>query len=240
MEINLEVVQENYLAVKQRITNAAVSVGHNPDDINLIVVTKALPCQYATLAIMAGAKHLGENYPEEGAQKIIEINSQGVAWHMIGHIQRRKAKIVAAHYDMVHSVDSLRLANALNTECQKNNKVMPILLEINVGGEVSKGGWSVFEIGDVEKVIEEFEQIISMSALKVNGLMAMPPLHDDAERSRPYFKKMREIRNMLNKRFNNIFIDLSMGTSHDYEIAVEEGATYVRVGRSILGPRPVK
>lgn len=240
MEINLEIVQENYIAVMEKISKAAVLVGRKPDAIKLVVVTKALPVEFAKLAILAGANHLGENYPEEGAKKITGINSPDVAWHMIGHIQSRKAKIVAEHYDMVHSVDSLKLANILNAECTKRNKIMPILLELNVGGEESKRGWFVSEIGEVEKVFEEFEAIVNLSALKIQGLMTMPPLHDEAERSRKYFKKIRVIQDILNHRFNNIFVELSMGTSNDYEIAVEEGATYVRVGRSILGPRPGK
>jgi len=240
MDINLEVIKENLEDVQSRINTAAISAGRDPDAVHLVVVTKALPVSHAKLAIMAGAKNLGENYPEEGAQKISEICNPGVTWHMIGHIQRRKTRIVAAHYDMVHSIDSLKLAVSLNNECVKMHKVMPVLLEINVGGEESKGGWMITDIDYEIACIEEIEQILDLNSLAVEGLMAMPPLHDDPEGSRQYFTKMRAIEEKLNRRFNNTFTELSMGTSHDYTIAVQEGATYVRVGRSILGPRPAK
>jgi pyridoxal phosphate enzyme (YggS family) len=228
-------IAERYARVREEISLAARRAGRREDSVRLIVVTKAQPMEVIRAAIDAGIRLLGENYPEEAAEKMDTFkDAKDVRWHMIGHIQSRKARLVAERFDFVHSVDSLKVARRLSRFAVEYTRTLPILLEFNVGGEDSKYGWRASD----ETWLPDIEEILSLPGLSPRGLMTMPPLFDDAEQSRPYFQALRKLRDSLASRFPQVSWDeLSMGTSADFRVAVEEGATFVRVGRAIVGPR---
>lgn len=235
----VESIRERYLETLDKIASAAKRAGRSSEAVKLVVVTKAQPVEVARAAIEAGALILGENYAEEGVTKIQSLqNFSAVEWHMIGHVQSRKAPLVAGHFNFMHSLDSLKLAKRLDRFCGEAGRVLPVLLEFNVGGEESKGGWEASDETRWSELAGEVSEIISLPNLRVCGLMSMPPLGETAEFSRPYFQKLKRLQVFLAGQFPQAdFTELSMGTSTDYEIAVEEGATFVRVGTAIVGPR---
>lgn len=235
-------IRDRFEQVRGQIARAAQSVGRSADSVRLVVVTKAQPLEVIRAAIAAGARLLGENYPEESLPKIQGLAGADVEWHMIGHVQSRKAGIVAEHFDMLQSLDSLRLAGRLERSLAAAGRRLPVLLEFNVGGEDSKGGWPAAPGDDPAGWLPEIEQILALPHLDVRGVMTMPPLFDDPEQARPYFVQARRVLEMLAARFPaaGAWNELSMGTSADYRVAVEEGATFVRVGTAIVGPRPPK
>lgn len=209
-------------------------------EVKVVVVSKAQPVDLIRDAYRAGIRCFGENYPQEAEEKIMLLSDlPGIEWHMIGHLQSRKCPVIARHFKMIHSVDSLPLSQKLNNACERSGRKLPVLLEMNVGGEASKFGWQTSIEENWSEILPDFERILQLSNLDVLGLMTMPPLSDSAEVSRKYFQKLRKLRDYLVSCFpHNTLPDLSMGTSADYEVAVEEGATYVRIGQAILGPRP--
>jgi PLP dependent protein len=235
-------IKERYESTLEKIANSAKKAGRNPDSVKLVVVTKAQPVEIVRAAIEAGAKILGENYAEEGVTKIQSLSSfSAVEWHMIGHVQSRKAQLVAEHFNFLHSLDSIKLAKRLDRFCGEAKRTLPVLLEFNVGGEESKGGWDAFDETRWNDLLTDINEILSLPNLQIRGLMAMPPLGDDAEFSRPFFQKLKRLQEFLGKQFPQVdFTELSMGTSSDYEVAVEEGATFVRVGTAIVGERYFK
>ncbi len=184
----------------------------------------------------------GENYAEEIEPKRRILSAfAGVEWHMIGHIQSRKAKIVAEMVDYVHSIDSLELAQKLNRSLEERGRDLPVLLEMNVSSEESKSGWSTWEESQWEKLIPDIESVLACSRLHVHGLMTMPPLYENSEMVRPFFKRLAFLRDFLAARYPGVdWQELSMGTSADFEIGIQEGATFIRVGQAILGPRPAR
>ena len=222
-----------------KIAAAAIKTGRNPDSVKLVVVTKSQPVEVVRAAVEAGVNILGENYPEEGVMKIQSLREfSAVEWHMIGHVQSRKAPLVAGNFNFLHSLDSLKLAKKLDRYCGEAEQKLPVLLEFNVGGEESKGGWPAWDEARWQELSAELGEIFTLPNLKVRGLMAMPPLGDTAEFSRPYFQKVRHFQEFLLAQFPQADLsELSMGTSLDYEVAVEEGATFVRVGTAIVGAR---
>jgi len=224
----------------ERIAEAARSCGRDPSEVRLVVVTKSQPLEIARMAVAAGATRLGENYPEEAVEKIAALRQNSeVEWHMIGHVQSRKADLVAKDFAMLHALDSLRLAARLERGCQERGRILPVLIEVNVSGEESKYGLPAWDEAHWEDLLPELEGLAGFPCLKVQGLMTMPPFFADAEGSRPYFRRMRRLQQFLIDRLPRLgWQELSMGTSADYPVAVEEGATYVRVGQAILGPRP--
>jgi len=230
------------LDVRTRIDSAATSVGRHPESIRLLVVTKLHPIETINAAIEAGIREFGENYVEEAVEKIVQIGSgKDLIWHMIGHIQSRKAEQVTCHFDLVHSLDSIKLAIRLDRFAGDYKHVLPVLLECNVSGEESKFGFPVFEKSQLENFITDARKIASLPHLEIHGLMTMPPLYEDAEKTRPYFRKLRELRDILRLEIpENNWFELSMGTSADFPAAVEEGSTMVRVGTAILGSRTPK
>ncbi len=238
----VKAIQEKYLFTLEKISDAARSVGRNSGSVKLVVVTKAQPVAVARAAIEAGALYLGENYPEEGAAKIQTLSEfSAVEWHMIGHVQSRKAQTVAVNFNCVHSLDSLKLAVRLDRFCGEANLSMPVLLEFNVGGEESKSGWSAWDEARWSTLVDEISKVIALPNLQVRGLMTMPPLGSAPESSRPYFQRLKRLRDFLAAQFPLArFDELSMGTSSDYEVAVQEGATLVRVGTAIVGARQYK
>jgi len=214
-------------------------VDRDPGGIRLVVVTKSQPLEVAQAAIEAGVRILGENYPEEAATKIQSLAGQsGVEWHMIGHVQGRKARLVTEHFALLHSLDSLKLAQRLNRFAAEQNRILPVLLEFNVGGEETKSGWDASETSSWDLLLPEIQSVLDLTNLSVHGLMTMPPLGTDAEDSRRYFQHLRLLRDHLASAFPQAdWHELSMGTSADYAVAVEEGATLVRVGTAIVGAR---
>ena len=235
-------IRERYLHTLEQIENAAHKSNRDPRDIRLVVVTKSQPVEVAQAAIEAGVKILGENYPEEGVMKIQSLAAQsGVEWHMIGHVQGRKARLVADHFALLHSLDSLKLAQRLDRFAAEGNHVLPVLLEFNVGGEESKSGWEVSDISNMDKVLPDIQTILDLPNLHVRGLMTMPPLGTEPEHSRRFFQSLRLLRDRLASLYPQAdWHELSMGTSADYTVAVEEGATLVRVGTAIVGTRRYK
>jgi pyridoxal phosphate enzyme (YggS family) len=207
-----------------------------------VVVVKSQPLEIVRAAIEAGARILGENYPEEGVTKIQSLSFQsGVEWHMIGHVQSRKARLVADHFALLHSLDSLKLARRLDRFAAEANRLLPVLLEFNVGGEESKAGWDASNDSRWDALLPDVGAILDLPNLRVHGLMTMPPLETDPNDARRFFQRLRLLRDHLASAFPQAdWRELSMGTSADYPVAVEEGATLVRVGTAIVGVRRTK
>jgi pyridoxal phosphate enzyme (YggS family) len=224
---------------REQIARAAQAVGRNSTEVRLVVVSKMQPLTKVRAAIQAGAEILGENYAEEAVAKIDAIGDTQAEWHMIGHVQSRKADLIAKKFDWMHSLDSLKLANRLERFCAEAGRTLPVLLEVNLSGEASKFGYPVWDEVDWPFLRDEALQIVSdLPHLRVRGLMTMPPFADDAEASRPFFVKARRLRDYLAQQVPAAGWDmLSMGTSADFTVAVAEGATLVRVGTAIMGPR---
>jgi pyridoxal phosphate enzyme (YggS family) len=235
----VESIRERYLHTLDRIASAAHSAGRDPASIRLVVVTKSQPLQVVQAAVDAGVTVLGENYPEEALEKIQKIASQtAVEWHMIGHVQSRKASLVTEHFHLLHSLDSLKLAVRLDRFAADAGRSLPALLEFNVGGEETKFGWNAADEDHWSGLLPQLSSVLALQNLSVRGLMAMPPLGNDAETSRPFFQRTRRLQAYLSEHLPQAdWTELSMGTSLDYEVAVQEGATLVRVGTAIVGPR---
>jgi len=239
--VRIEDIISNYQSVLERICLAARSVGRNPDEIKLVTVTKGQPLEKIRWAIQAGARLLGENYAEEGAEKRRTMGEHpGIQWHMIGHIQTRKARIVCESYEFVHSIDRLKLASRLDRMSQETGRKLSVLIQVNVSGEETKAGLPAWEAGEWPALLPEIDAILSHNFLEVCGLMTMAPYSPDPEASRGYYRHLRHLQAYLGRNFPNAHWDeLSMGMSEDFEIAIQEGATYVRIGQAILGSRPI-
>jgi pyridoxal phosphate enzyme (YggS family) len=235
-------IRENDQHVLDQTAEAARRSERDPSEVRLVVVTKTQPLDVVEAAIEAGVRILGENYPEEGVMKIQSLPAQsGVEWHLIGHVQSRKARLVPDHFALLHSLDSLKLARRLDRFATEGNRNLPVLLEFNVGGEESKAGWDASDKSRWDEFLPEVAELLELASLKVRGLMTMPPLETDPEDSRRYFQKLRELREHLTAQFPRAdWHELSMGTSSDFQVAVEEGATLVRVGTAIVGARKYK
>lgn len=233
--VNIRTRYENVLA---RISDAALRSGRNPDAVRLVVVSKAQPLEVVQAAVAAGVHLLGENYVEEAAGKIAAFQDASLEWHMIGHVQSRKAEQVAAQFQWLHSLDSLKLAERLERFCSEAGRQLPVLLECNVSGEESKYGFPAWDEPAWGGLAAALEPITRLPHLQVRGLMTMPPFYDDPERTRPYFQKLRRLQGFLGDALpQSDWRELSMGTSVDFVPAVEEGATFVRVGQAIMGAR---
>jgi hypothetical protein len=232
-------IRNNYLDVVNRITNTAISVGRDPDSICLVVVTKTHTVDTIQAVIDAGATNLGENYIEEAISKINLLkNNQGINWHMIGHVQSRKAAYVCEYFQFLHSLDSVKLADKINNKATLSNKTIPVWLELNVGGEITKSGWNISEDEKWKNIIPDIEHIIGLPGINLLGLMTIPPYTNNPENSRPYYKKLKKFQDFLKKQLKmNTCDGLSMGMSADFEIAIQEGSTCVRIGQAILGQR---
>ena len=234
-------IKEKFDEVQQKIFTAAARTGRNAETVKLIVVTKGQSARKISEVIQVGARRLGENYPEETHRKIAEIGNlkQSVDWCMIGHLQSRKIKYVVAHFSMIHSIDSAEIAIELSSKLQLAEKRLPALLEVNVSGEESKNGFAAWNETVWSELADQWLQLQSKTPyLNFVGLMTMPPFAEFSEDSRQYFNKCRQLLEFFqNRSGQSSFNQLSMGTSLDYEIAIEEGATFVRVGEAIMGKR---
>ena len=232
-------IKDNYLRTLEWIAEAAYGAGRKPEDVKLVVVTKTHPIEVVEAVAEAGGKYLGENYAEEAALKIESLSSQySVQWHMIGHVQSRKASLVCDYFDYLHSLDCLKLAVRLDRLAAERSRVLPVLLELNLGGEESKFGWPLWKEEQWQSILSDIVQVLDLLHLQVKGLMGMAPFFDDAEKARPYYKRLRLFQEFLQSHLPQVtWSELSMGMSADFEVAVQEGATWVRIGQSILGPR---
>lgn len=243
-----ELVRDNVKHVRARMAAAALRAGRDPAEIELVAVSKTFPASAILAALDCGLHDFGENRPEEGSPKIAEVIAENTqakpVWHMIGHIQRRKARLVAADFDMVHSLDRLILAERLSRLCVESGRVIPVLLECNISGEAAKFGYPLWGWEHDATVLmaffKEVEALLALPGLQVVGLMTVAPLAGDAgaESVRPVFSGLRMLREVLRTRYpDTMWQHLSMGMSDDFEIAIEEGATLVRIGRAIFGTR---
>ena len=209
---------------------ACLRAGRSPDDVQVCAVAKTHGPDEVEEAAACGLRVMGENRVQEAQQKIPQC-SGNIEWHMVGHLQRNKARPVAKLFSMVHSVDSLRLLDALNGACEEEGVRMPICIEVNVSGESSKFGLSP------EELPEALESAAPLSNIDVVGLMTIPPFTPDPEEARPFFRRLREVRDESARRMAIELPELSMGMSNDFPVAIEEGATWIRLGTVLFGER---
>ena len=222
-------IRENLLRVKERIEKAARRAGRDPGEIKLVTVSKTVDTARVREAIEAGASILGENYVQEAQKKIEEIG-RPVSWHFIGHLQTNKAKYAVRLFDVIHSLDNLPLAEELDRRAGQVHHPLKVMIEVNISGEATKFG------AEEEKVLNLSRKILDFHHLSLEGLMTMSLYFEEPEMSRPYFSRLRELKEKI-VREGILMTELSMGMSNDFDIAIEEGATYVRVGTAIFGPR---
>jgi pyridoxal phosphate enzyme (YggS family) len=226
-------VKQRLKSIYHRIQEAAMSCGRQSDEIQLVAVSKTMPKEKVLEAIDAGVAVFGENYVQEAREKFNALYTYPVSWHFIGHLQTNKAKYVVKMFDLVHSVDSLKLARELNKQAQKIPKIQDVLVQVNISEETSKSGVHTDEL------INLVRQMSQLDNISVRGLMTMPPYFNAPERVRPFFRQLRDLRDAI--RAQNIprisMNELSMGMTGDFEVAIEEGATLVRIGTAIFGER---
>jgi pyridoxal phosphate enzyme (YggS family) len=215
-------IAERLALIRERVTRAADRAGRAPAEVTIVAVSKSFPPEAIEEAAAAGIAHIGENRVQEAAAKIPSLRHLPVTWHMVGHLQTNKAKTALELFDIIQSVDSLRLAEALSHRAERP---IPVLLEVNVAGEASKFGFSLPEVPQAA------EAVARLPHLNVCGLMTIAPLVGEPEEVRPLFRELRQLRDALG------LAELSMGMTDDFEVAIEEGATMVRIGRAIFGGR---
>lgn len=239
-------IAENIAHVRANIAAACARAGRDPSGVTLIAVSKTRPAPLISEAFAAGVQHFGENRVEEAESKIPQVNAVSgvnapITWHMIGHIQSRKAKDVPPLFRVVHSLDRLKLADKLARTVVERGGLLDVLIEINISGEESKGGIQAFgwqtDASVRGAVWDEVRQIAALPGLNVRGLMTMAPIVPSMEQARPVFVGLRGLRDALAESLELALPDLSMGMTDDYPVAVEEGATMVRIGRAIFGER---
>jgi pyridoxal phosphate enzyme (YggS family) len=223
-------IGENLERVRGQIAQAAQKSGRSPDDIDLVAISKTHDAEKVREAIEAGQSLFGESKVQEARAKIPELPSN-TRWHFVGHLQKNKIRHALPLFELVHSVDSLALAQEMNRIAEEDGLHPRVLIEVNVAGEGSKFGFQP------KKLREEMEALLAFSRLSILGLMCIPPLAEEAEESRRYFVQLRELRDRLQTEFHVDLAQLSMGMTQDYDVAVEEGATLVRVGTAIFGER---
>ncbi|MDK2810625.1 MAG: dependent protein [Petroclostridium sp.] len=230
-------LKDNISNIRTRIAQAAERAGRNAEEITLVAVTKTVDAGIINEAIKLGINHIGENKVQEIIQKYDLIDrTQGVKWHLIGHLQTNKVKYIVDKVDLIHSIDSVKLAMEVNKRAEKINKIMEVLIQVNVAGEESKFGISV------EQCDEFVKEISRLPNIRVKGLMTIAPYTQDPEEVRPYFRKLKDLSiDIKQKKYDNVDMEyLSMGMTGDFEVAIEEGANIVRVGTAIFGQRQYK
>ncbi len=245
MEFAETTVAERVAAVRAEIARACERAGRSVDEVTLVAVSKTHAPPLIVEAIRAGVRDLGENRPEEAAPKmqaVAALTPGPVCWHMIGHVQSRKARLVTRGYTLLHSLDSVRLAERLARYLDAQGQTLDVLLQMNVSGEATKEGFDAYQWNkrptQRATLWRDVEAILALPALRVRGLMTMAPLTDDPEMARPVFAALRDLRDALREDFPGAdWSALSMGMTDDYPVAIEEGATLVRIGRAIFGER---
>ncbi|MEW6080115.1 MAG: YggS family pyridoxal phosphate-dependent enzyme [Thermodesulfobacteriota bacterium] len=227
-------IKENLARVRQRIRTAALACGRSPEGIRLIAVSKSQSAQTVARGIDAGITDLGENYIQEAREKIAVLQARPVTWHFIGHLQSNKARYAAGLFDLIHCLDSVKLARELDKYAAGSGIVQKVLIQVNIGDEATKSGVPAGEAADLAAAVSSFKHI------SVRGLMALPPVFDDPEQARPCFAAVRKLAEEIrSRRIPGIRMDeLSMGMSGDFEAAIAEGATLVRIGTALFGERP--
>ncbi|PIU41599.1 MAG: YggS family pyridoxal phosphate-dependent enzyme [Candidatus Omnitrophica bacterium CG07_land_8_20_14_0_80_42_15] len=222
-------ISENIRRIQERINSACRRKGRDPKEVTLVCVTKEASLNDIIDAIGFGMREVGENRVQDALVKYKALQGKGLKWHMIGHLQTNKVKDALKIFDLIHSVDSVKLAKAIQSEAIKQNKLVDALLEVNTSGESNKFGI------EPEKFFGVLEDILKLSNVRVLGLMTMAPLVSNQEGARPFFKKLKNMLNEANNKFDGLKLKcLSMGMTQDFEVAVEEGANIVRVGRAIF------
>ena len=229
----VDTLRRNLAAVRSRIRQAAHQAGRRPEDVRLVAVSKTFPQTHIDAAVEAGLSDLGENRVQEALQKIAQSTELQIRWHLIGHLQGNKARHAAAAFDWIHSVDSLTLLRRIDRVASDQGTAPRLLVQVDLAGEAAKHGASPDETRRL------LDAAPSCRAATVRGLMVMPPWSDDAEQTRPYFRRLRGLRDELvtDGIDARVVRELSMGMSHDFEVAIQEGATMVRVGTAIFGRR---
>lgn len=242
--LTASMIQANIDAVQQQITAACEGVGRDPTTVKLVAVSKKRTVTEIEAALACGIVHLGENRVQEALDKQPSVSPAAphLTWHMIGHVQSRKARDVAAHFDVVHSVDSDKLLRRLEGFCAEVGRQLDVLVQVNVSGEDSKYGLAMADWENSSTQREQLwalaQQAIRYEHIRLVGLMTMAPFVDDSEAVRPYFASLRRLQTALRNDISNAaWQELSMGMTNDYQVAIEEGATLVRVGRAIFGER---
>jgi PLP dependent protein len=232
-------IRDNYNQVVDRMIKTARIVGRNPEEIRLVVVTKAQPVEVLREVMDVGVTDLAENYIEEAIPKIQALmDNQAILWHMIGHVQSRKAQTVCEYFQYVHSIDSVKLAARLSRFAIALDKSLSVWMEFNVSGEESKSGWDIKNKRNWVNILPDIEKILALPKLNILGVMTVPPYSPDPEASRPYFRQLREFQEYIIEYYKLTgFRELSIGMSSDFEVAIQEGATCVRIGQAILGQR---
>ncbi|HEY3025046.1 MAG TPA: YggS family pyridoxal phosphate-dependent enzyme [Pyrinomonadaceae bacterium] len=232
----LDDLRQRLQEVRSRIGAAARRSNRSPEEVKLLVVSKSHPADIIRRAIEAGVSDLGENRVQEAEEKITEVGRSSARWHLIGHLQSNKARRAVTLFDVIHSLDSVALAQRLESMCvEERREKLPVLIQLNLAGEQTKSGI------EKEALPELVETVSGCSHLSLIGLMSVPPFFEDTEKVRPLFRQLRELRDQLN--LQGVFAggggELSMGMTHDFQVAIEEGATIVRIGTAIFGERQV-
>jgi len=234
----VEEIRRGLAAVQRRIAAAAERAGRDPSEVQLVVVTKGHPVSRLRALVESDQRRLGENRVEEALPKIDALGAlPGLTWHLVGPLQSRKIPLVGDRFDLIHAVDRIKVARLLDARSREIGRRQAILLEFNVTGEAAKAGWRLEEGRAPEGLLQEIREVLGLPHLEVRGLMAMAPQTDDAPTQRTAFRRLADLRRTLRDRVGCELPELSMGMSDDFESAVEEGATLVRIGRAILGER---
>jgi PLP dependent protein len=227
-------IASNIARVRERVARAAERAGRRADEITIVAVSKTFPAEAIRAAYDAGLRHFGENRVQEWEEKRAAVAGLAATWHLVGHLQSNKARKAAYLFHRVDSVDDLALAKRLDAAAAAEGKNLPVLIEVHLGGEETKSGIGETELAVLAASIAPFAHI------DLIGLMTIPPFFEETERARPYFRKLRELSDEVSRRLGRKLTVLSMGMTHDFEIAVEEGATDIRVGTAIFGERSQK
>lgn len=230
-------LHDRFHAIWREIEDCAFRSNRSPSDITLVAVTKTHPAEIISAAIAVGVTDLGENRVQEAELKIPEVGRRVARWHLIGHLQSNKVRRAVELFDVIHSIDSVALARRLERVCEEvDRELLPVLIQVDLGHEATKSGAAESE---VPKIIEAIRQ---SKALQLMGLMTLPPFFEDPEKARPFFRRLRELRDELQAQgaFGDHPGELSMGMTHDFQIAIEEGATILRIGTAIFGARTTK
>ena len=225
-------IAANYARIRERVAQAAQQCGRSPDSVAIVCAAKTKGAEAVQVALTAGATDIGENYVQEAQQKMQQVRLPA-RWHLIGHLQRNKTKTAVQLFTLIHSLDSVSLAQALHRQGEKHNKIVRTLIEVNLGGEPTKSGIAP------ELIEPLLEAVTALPHVQVEGFMTIPPPDQSAEASRPYFRTLAKLRDRY-ARFQTTNIrlnELSMGMTDDFPVAIEEGATIVRIGRAIFGER---
>jgi PLP dependent protein len=230
----MNAIAQNLQSIRERITHTAVGCGRSPDEILLLAISKTFPVESITQAVEAGIHQFGENRVQEAEGKIPHFkNAPNLQWHLVGHLQSNKAQRAAELFDVIHSIDSVRLAQRLNQASWEIGKTLSVFLQVDFGGEETKFG------AEPDRIREIVSAMSGLKGIRLDGLMTIPPYFEDPEKVRPYFAKLRGLRDMLESEQPGCLGQkhLSMGMSHDFEVALQEGATILRIGTAIFGLR---